>query len=304
MIADLIYGYVSLHSSYRGGDPVDALWIAAIGLFAIGAAAQESTASTPANQLVARPATRTSWAPYLAIGIGFAILVSSERHDSFMPAGVLVLGAVVLAALGSIRQYLAQRDLLRAQRQLAYQSLHDPLTGLPNRALLIDRATQMIARAHRHGTPISAVFLDHDGFKTVNDTYGHAAGDQLLQTVAGRLTETVREAETIGRLGGDEFVILLEGFNPNGGPQLVAKRVSAALCRPVVVAAAGKSVSTSVSIGIAFGERASADALLHDADVALYQAKRAGKGRWITFDSEIQTIVTQQPQRELDLAIT
>ena len=141
--------------------------------------------------------------------------------------------AVLLATLVSVRQFLAQKDLLQTQGRLSYQSLHDALTGLPNRVLVIDRAEQMLARARRTRTPVAALYVDIDGFKHVNDSLGHAAGDELLRVVAARLLGVVREADTVGRLGGDEFVVLLEDSTLDAGPELVAERICQVLSQPV-----------------------------------------------------------------------
>src|SRR4029077_16971429 len=110
--------------------------------------------------------------------------------------------------------------------------LHDPLTGQPNRTLILDRASQMLARAHRSRLPVALLFLDLDDFKDVNDTFGHQAGDEVLVAVASRLAGVVREGDTVGRLGGDEFVLLIEGDTMRGGAQGVADRILEVLAAP------------------------------------------------------------------------
>jgi len=164
------------------------------------------------------------------------------------------------------------RQLIEKTEELSFQALHDGLTGLPNRALVIDRAELMLARARRQHTPTATMFVDVDGFKRINDTFGHAAGDEFLRIIAGRLSSVVRETDTVGRLGGDEFVVLLEGETLFAGPELVAERVLAVLRQPFELEdSKGRPQSASVSIGIAVGQRDSADELLRDADLALYQ---------------------------------
>ena len=116
--------------------------------------------------------------------------------------------------------------------QIRFQAVHDALTGLPNRALILDRTEQMLARARRSDVQVAALFIDLDGFKDVNDTLGHGVGDQLLQAVSERLSVTMRESDTIGRLGGDEFVVLVDGSTMDAGPELVAERLLEVLRAP------------------------------------------------------------------------
>ena len=120
-------------------------------------------------------------------------------------------------------------QLSRREEELAFMATHDPLTGLPNRTLIVDRIEQMIARAARHGTSVAALFIDLDNFKTINDTLGHATGDQLLKAVATRLERVVREVDALGRLGGDEFVVLAGDLSTDIDPAIVAERLLDAL---------------------------------------------------------------------------
>jgi diguanylate cyclase (GGDEF)-like protein len=190
----------------------------------------------------------------------------------------------------------------RLLENMRHQALHDALTGLPNRTLILDRVEQMLARARRNGSETAALFLDLDGFKQVNDTLGHEAGDQLLQSVAARLLTTLREGDTIARLGGDEFVVLVEGGTPTGSPEFVAERLLEVLREPFEIDdTARPSVSITASIGIARGNRISATDLLRDADIALYEAKAAGRDRYVTFQREMQTAVEDRLTLELDL---
>jgi diguanylate cyclase (GGDEF)-like protein len=190
----------------------------------------------------------------------------------------------------------------RLVEQIRHQALHDSLTGLPNRALILDRVEQMLNRSRRNRTPSAALFLDLDGFKKVNDTFGHEVGDRLLESVAARLTATLRESDTIGRLGGDEFVVLLEDSSLDASPELVASRILEVMRLPFSVPGLDETpLSVSASIGIASGDRASAADLLRDADVALYQAKAEGRDRFVTFHKEMQTAVHDRMLLELEL---
>ena len=160
----------------------------------------------------------------------------------------------------------------------------------------------MQARAGRSGNETAALFIDLDGFKQVNDTLGHEAGDQLLKSVAARLLATLREGDTIARLGGDEFVVLVEGSTPTGSPELVAERLLEVLREPFEIDdVARPTVRITASIGIARGNRISAADLLRDADIALYEAKAAGRDRYVTFQREMQTAVEDRLTLELDL---
>jgi diguanylate cyclase (GGDEF)-like protein len=186
--------------------------------------------------------------------------------------------------------------------QIRFQALHDPLTGLPNRTLILDRAEQMLARARRSYLPVAALFIDLDGFKDVNDTLGHGAGDQLLRAVTARLTAAMREGDSIGRFGGDEFVVLVDGSTMDAGPELVAERLLAVLREPfAVLGAPGDGLRLTASIGIAAGVRSSATELLRDADIALYEAKTAGKNNFVVFLPEMHTAVQNRLILEMDL---
>ena len=163
----------------------------------------------------------------------------------------------------------------------------------------------MLARAHRDKRPIAAFFIDLDNFKTVNDTLGHGAGDKLLKAVATRLLGAVRANDTVGRLGGDEFVVLAEGSSLDGGPELVAARLLDVLLEPFELAGfEGLPLTTLASIGIATGQRLSAEDLLRDADIALYRAKAAGKACAVVFESHMQSEVLDRLELELDLRAT
>ncbi|HEY5288262.1 MAG TPA: sensor domain-containing diguanylate cyclase, partial [Solirubrobacteraceae bacterium] len=184
--------------------------------------------------------------------------------------------------------------------ELRHQALHDALTGLPNRVLALDRAEQMLARARRQQVSVAALYIDIDGFKNVNDTFGHAAGDELLRTVAARLAGVVRGGDTAARLGGDEFVVLVEGSALNAGPQVVAERLLDVLRQPYDMnGEIGRQLSITASVGVAMGERATADELLRDADVALYEAKAAGKNGYVLFQLSMQTAVQDRLTLEM-----
>jgi diguanylate cyclase (GGDEF)-like protein len=211
----------------------------------------------------------------------------------------LLLGALIYA-LGSGR---ALSRVLVDERtdELRFQALHDSLTGLPNRALIMDRIDQLLARNRRNGTVGAALFIDLDDFKNVNDSLGHEVGDRLLAAVATRMASTLRDADTIGRMGGDEFVVLIDGSEPMVAPELVAERLLEVMRQPFEFEGTLTSLHANTSIGIAVGDRASAGELLRDADIALYQAKAQGKNRYEFFHPEMQTDIGRRIRLEFDL---
>jgi diguanylate cyclase (GGDEF)-like protein/PAS domain S-box-containing protein len=188
------------------------------------------------------------------------------------------LGGVVLNA----------RDVterIKLEEQLTHQAFHDNLTALPNRALFRDRLDQALARAKRSGVLVAVLLLDLDGFKQVNDSLGHDAGDQLLREVARRFKDVVRESDTVARFGGDEFALLLE-YVTEGEVVALAQRLLDDLAGPVVIS--GREVVLGASIGIVLDSGSGhSEELVRDADVAMYAAKDAGRGRYEIFSPEM-----------------
>jgi diguanylate cyclase (GGDEF)-like protein len=194
-------------------------------------------------------------------------------------------------------------QLTHRQRELAFLATHDGLTNLPNRTLILDRVEQMLIRARREQTPVAALFIDLDNFKAINDSLGHATGDDLLRAVAARLTAVVREADAVGRLGGDEFVVVAGELSLASGPELIAERLLGALDLPFNLAGAPQPLKVTASIGIASGDRATAEELLRDADIAMYQSKWDGRHRYTQFQSGMQTAVQTRMELEMDLRV-
>ncbi|MBA3498615.1 MAG: EAL domain-containing protein, partial [Gemmatimonadales bacterium] len=174
-------------------------------------------------------------------------------------------------------------DRRRLEEQLIHQAFHDPLTGLANRALFRDRVSHALAVAQRRGHQITVLFLDLDDFKTVNDSLGHGEGDRLLIAAAERFLACARSADTVARLGGDEFAILIEGADGREG---LPDRLAAAMSHPFSLS--GNQVRVTASIGVASASgNDTADDLLRNADVAMYAAKRRGKGRAATYEQRM-----------------
>jgi diguanylate cyclase (GGDEF)-like protein len=192
-------------------------------------------------------------------------------------AGLLVVAAAVLGALymGYRRVQWREREALRRIQYLAH---FDTLTGLPNRALLADRLAQELARARRTGSGFAVLLFDLDGFKAVNDTWGHAAGDRVLAAVAERARKCVRASDTVGRLGGDEFLAVLPETT-SAGALGVAEKLREALKEPFALEGAAAHLGASVGISLFPVHGADAESLQRAADAALYAAKREGKDR-------------------------
>jgi diguanylate cyclase (GGDEF)-like protein/PAS domain S-box-containing protein len=191
--------------------------------------------------------------------------------------------------------------LKRGEAELAHQALHDPLTGLANRALLLDHVTRALARRRVPGAsphPPALLFIDLDRFKLVNDSLGHRAGDRLLVAVAERLAALVRPSDLISRLGGDEFVVVIDSVDDPAELVRVAERIKQELAVPMEVG--GNEVVTTGSIGIAVptAETADAEGLLRDADAAMYLAKANGRNRFEIFDTFLRTQATEKLQME------
>jgi diguanylate cyclase (GGDEF)-like protein len=285
VVGDVIYGYISLHSTYAGGDPVDSFWVVAIAMWAVAGAAQKAPADSTESIVEARKA-RASWAPHLASAVGFGVLIFVLHNEPFFPYISLAIAAAVIAALVSARQFLAQRDLMSMQRRSSYESLHDVLTGLPNRRRLLDDLAAALASADQDHPRTLAMF-DLDGFKGYNDTFGHLAGDQLLARLGTALQDFAAAHGRAYRLGGDEFCLLLDRANVPSDP---------------IVAGAAHALSETgggFSIGASYGtvaipsEASDVSAALDIADTRMY-AKKNGR--------RVATIISQT--RDVLLRVT
>lgn len=184
-----------------------------------------------------------------------------------------------------------------AEAAMAEAATHDPLTGLPNRSLFLDRLRLALARGRRSGTQVAVLFLDLDRFKVVNDSLGHSAGDRLLVTAANRLVRAVRPGDTVARFGGDEFTVLCEEVDDADVAQRLGERLARELRRPFVVA--HRRFYVTASIGIALGESGSRpQELLRDADVAMYRGKERGRNRIELFDRSLRVRTLRRLQDE------
>ena len=212
--------------------------------------------------------------PMLAAGTPIGTLeLMSDRSGSFTPRDLEM--AATLAGEGAM-----MLENARLYEAISHQALHDALTGLANRVLFRDRVANAITRSHdRHGRPFAILFIDLDDFKSLNDTLGHARGDQVLVVVAQRVSEVLRPSDTAGRLGGDEFAVLLDDVGDEATALSIATRLSDALKAPMDLVDVPTRVSASIGIALSGDGHETADDLLRDADLAMYTAKTSARGQ-------------------------
>ena len=233
---------------------------------------------------------------FLAISDELRIVTPNgeERWLALRATPVVDATGQVTEMLGTLQDITERKA---SEQQLVHLALHDMLTGLPNRSLFIDRLQHALAGRE---TSIAVMLLDLDGFKSINDGFGHSAGDALLIAVADRLSAALRPSDTVARFGGDEFTILTESAGEVEATAAAA-RVLRALAAPIVIE--GRNVVAQASIGVALGkgESVRADQLLRDADAAMYAAKRKGGGRYEFFDAELHAAIVERMALEGDL---
>ena len=207
------------------------------------------------------------------------------------------------AVRGIVVNYRDVTERRSLEDQLRHQAFHDGLTGLPNRALLKDRLGHALARARRDVRPMAVLFLDLDDFKAVNDSLGHAAGDDLLVGVADRLRGALRDGDTAARMGGDEFAIVLEDLDAEDVPAGVGRRILDRLRAPFAIQDQEVRIHGSIGIAQHTREDQSADELLRNADVAMYAAKAAGKDRLVVFEADLHDATIGRHQLKADLYV-
>jgi diguanylate cyclase (GGDEF)-like protein len=298
LASDFPYAFLALSDGYYTGHIVDAGWL-------IGSVLWATAALHPSMREVAEPveaaeARLSAWRLILLAGASLmapAVLViqwvtGSPIDVPVIAAGCVVLFLLVIARLGGVvsdlRSTLRQRQ--RLERELEHRALHDPLTGLANRVLFSDRLGRALAQRDER---VAALFLDLDDFKTINDTHGHQAGDELLGAVAEVLRRNVRPEDTVARLGGDEFAILVERGASEGTARVLADRLLTALRRPVRVAGRDRAISASIGISLGTSGVADAETLMREADIAMYVAKGEGKGGSSIFDPRTHASVVR-----------
>jgi diguanylate cyclase len=280
-VADTSFAYLTQEGSYTTGAVSDVGWFAGYLLIAAAARRPAAVGITWAGR---RPGRLQVLLPYCPLAL--AVATSAVQQLRGQPTGPFLYWtfvALVLLIVG--RQLLTVLDNQVLNRRLAamvgeleHQAFHDGLTSLPNRALFRERVAHALRRRSQAGTPLALLFIDLDDFKAVNDRLGHAAGDDLLVAVASRLKTCVRGEDTVARLGGDEFAILLEAAPSHEVAVRVAGRILDAMAPPFPLQ--GHQVQVGASVGVTVSEATEVDAVLREADVAMYTAKARGKGRF------------------------
>ena len=309
--ADTVYAVNSATLSYQAGSLLDAVWVAALLLIAVAATTQQ-----PSHDGEIGP-DRAVWLrtllPYtLLVGASAVALLQAVGVRSI--DGVSVALGMCVVALVITRQLLSlvenatlttrlQRtvdELEARERDLHHQAFHDPLTGLANRALFRDRLEHAVDRSRRDRTEIAVMFLDLDDFKVVNDRLGHETGDELLVAVAARLQRAVRAGDTVSRLGGDEFAILTIDGGYEGATR-TASRITEQLRASFHLFEHEIDVHASIGVALGGGGDVDADELLRHADLAMYSAKYAGKGRAAFYVPKMGTEVLERLELRNDL---
>jgi diguanylate cyclase (GGDEF)-like protein len=308
LVADSAYDYIVQHAGYSTGNVIDAGWLLNYVLMAFAALHPSVAATVPARPFDPASPRRV---PILALAgfVGPAILLANNVTGLHGDTAVIAVTSPVITALVVLRMswllqgiraqsLKAERDALhlaealeareRLESDLRHQAFHDPLTGLANRALLYERVQEALPEAAASRDLVSLCFCDLDGFKTVNDSLGHKAGDELLTVVSHRLNSLVRPGDTVARLGGDEFAVLLEGVDSPATATRIADRIVAAMREPIQIG--DHQITLSVSVGLSFADPSkSTEQLLSEADVAMYEAKAKGRSRWESFEVSMRS---------------
>jgi diguanylate cyclase (GGDEF)-like protein len=225
-----------------------------------------------------------------AAGPDAAIIALAERSEEDLALEAIRAGAQDLLLKQDLSPLLLRRSVRyaierkRSEVQLAELALHDPLTGLPNRALFLDRLGVALDRSRRTNATIAVLFLDVDNFKSINDTLGHDAGDKVLSGLAHRLRAMLRPMDTIARLGGDEFTLLFEDLASEREVVLIAERISHAATLPIRLEGGEAAVTVSIGIALVVDPSIDPEAAIREADAAMYRAKELGRSRYELFD--------------------
>ena len=244
----------------------------------------------------------------LSLGVRSGVATIVDGHDA--PFGVLVVYSSVLRSFGDDDVAFVQAaanvlssavDRRRADDANRFAALHDPLTGLANRTLALDRLQHALARRRRDDSLVAVFVLDLDRFKVINDSLGHDVGDGLLLQLAPRLADAVRPADTVARLGGDEFVVVCENVDSARHATQIAQRVSEAIARPLALQSGEHFLTASIGLAISSAPTDTPETLVRDADAAMYRAKESGRGRIELFDDRMRKRVLERLEVESDL---
>lgn len=288
LFGDVVYAILQQTGSYTPG-VLDATWLLAF--VALGTAALHPGMSSLSERDSPREAAPMGWGRTLILGsallIGPAMMLDFELSEANPKGAVDAMFTAIVSILVLWRIVRATRQREYTEETLIHDVLHDPVTGLANRRLLLDRLQQAIARLARGGSGIALLFLDLDRFKDVNDGLGHAAGDRLLAAVGQRLSEATRPGDTVARLGGDEFVVLCDAVLSREDASGTAKRILDVLSRAFDLSEGRAFVTASIGIALATDLGVPAEELIRDADIAMYRAKEGGRNRFEFFDEAL-----------------
>ena len=292
-VSDGFYVYLQASESFSSGSAIALGWIAGFGLIGCAALASPDPAEGQDPRTTGQPQPPelrpVSVLPYVPLVIAIVVVGLNRLSGTLDRVSGTMLTLVFLGVLA--RQYLTirdnaelTRDLRKRESELARQAFQDILTGLPNRALFIDRATHALEQHRRSLRPLALMFVDLDDFKAVNDTLGHPVGDQLVIRVAERLRGAIRSSDTVARFGGDEFAVLAEGEDTDGVD--LGARLGESLRAPFTLGKEQLSIGASIGIAEVTADQTtpSLDELFSRADIAMYSAKRAGKGQLALYE--------------------
>jgi diguanylate cyclase (GGDEF)-like protein/PAS domain S-box-containing protein len=230
-----------------------------------------------------------------------SVLVRRDGYESPIEDSIAPIFDRSGAITGSVVTFHDISEARAMAQKMAHLAQHDYLTGLPNRLLLNDRLSQAIAYAQRHTTQLAVLFLDLDNFKHINDSLGHAVGDQLLESVASRLVSQVRHSDTVSRLGGDEFVVLVLEDALAEHAIITAEKILDALAAPHHLAGHELHITTSIGISIFPADGDNADTLVKNADAAMYHAKKKGKNAYQFFNNAMNAVAMERHATEVEL---
>ncbi|MES9899998.1 MAG: EAL domain-containing protein [Sedimenticola sp.] len=248
---------------------------------------------------------KTMWHSLRVKGYWNGELWNRKKDGSIYPEWLSL--AAIHDDKGDIQEYIAVfSDITRRKQdeeQIRHQANYDALTGLPNRSLLVDRLANSLKSAHRENWRVALLFVDLDRFKSINDSLGHVAGDKLLQLVAERLLDCVREADTVSRFGGDEFVLILEDIRQASDAAEIAKKILTTLERPFDLNGRDAFIGASIGVTLYPDDSSDADTMLRNADMAMYRAKDAGRNTYQFFTLAMNERVQQQIKLEHDMRL-
>jgi diguanylate cyclase (GGDEF)-like protein len=298
LIVDVLYSYLPSVSSFDTSR-LDPFYPIAYALIAAAALHPSSGELTNAGPVTAR--IHPARFGLLGGGLcGAAIVAVGTENTASSTRYVYLALALFLCVTVVVRFAAAIRARETAQSQLLYRSTHDELTGVVNRVLLLDRIDHALTRAQRPSGIVAVLYLDLDHFKVINDTYGHAIGDELLVATAQRIQAALRTSDTVGRIGGDEFVIACEDISVADAVR-AAERLVYAIAQPITLATLALQVTASVGIAISDDGLGATDGLVRDADTAMYEVKRRGGNSFELYDARIRD--TFQHRREIETAL-